>query len=479
MADTSADALKDLLAELDGFRSSAASLTMEPIRVEDWLRAWGVRVVAALEVAGQRHAATSIRGALRVQTGAVTIALNAQRVDQVRAWLYQALKQLGQQPGPVRVPSRAIPQSTQDGVFLSYRRRGGWSMARHVYGALENAGFDVFMDYRSLGSGEFEPVILNQIAARPHFVLLLGPTSLNGVHDPADWVRREIEHALRLKRNVIPVLFDGFSFKSEEFLAAAKQCPSLVKVSKMNGVEIPKDLPEYLDAALERLCEFLRKKPVMSVSLTPPEDLARVQVIQEQVRSSIADDDSDTPGGISGGREDLREIQQPGLESTQVMDQTDARTVRPVPTVHAQVVSDQDRAIESLRSEVADLKSGSDERNNLRREIKAMLDWLFTTEYAIKRAATKIDPKSHPNGHPPTFLKMPLEDPPELRELSPRTFFEPLSELKKFVQATKSIVEANRIRSEAAQFPARKSAILSALKRVDAEKRIGLSFPED
>lgn len=73
-----------------------------------------------------------------------------------------------------------------------------------------------------------------------------------------------------------------------------------------------------------------------------------------------------------------------------------------------EIIKEQDRTIESLRAEVAELKGGSDERNNLRRDIKAMLDWLFTTEYSIKKAATDIDPKSHPNGHPPTSIKMRL-----------------------------------------------------------------------
>jgi hypothetical protein len=128
---------------------------------------------------------------------------------------------------------------------------------------------------------------------------LLGPTSLLGVHEPADWVRREIEHALSLKRDVIPVMFDGFSFKSEEFRTAASQCPSLIRVSRMNGIEIH---PEYLEAGLARLCAFLAKKPLTSVSPTSPRDVERGHTSQQQVGTSSAADDSATAAAAGSPR---------------------------------------------------------------------------------------------------------------------------------------------------------------------------------
>ncbi|MBN1563236.1 MAG: toll/interleukin-1 receptor domain-containing protein, partial [Anaerolineae bacterium] len=62
-------------------------------------------------------------------------------------------------------------------VFISYRRTNMYH-AQAVYLALKNAGFDAFIDYQSIDSGAFDQVILNQIAARAHFVVILTPSAL-------------------------------------------------------------------------------------------------------------------------------------------------------------------------------------------------------------------------------------------------------------------------------------------------------------
>ena len=66
-------------------------------------------------------------------------------------------------------------------VFLSYRREVSWPLAQLVFRDLTEHGFDVFMDTASLDSGEFERVILAQIEARTHFLLLLEPRSLDRI----------------------------------------------------------------------------------------------------------------------------------------------------------------------------------------------------------------------------------------------------------------------------------------------------------
>ena len=67
---------------------------------------------------------------------------------------------------------------SQKSVFLSYRRKvsGNW-MARTVYEYLKRHEYDMFMDVESLDSGEFPQVILHQINARPHFLVVLMPGS--------------------------------------------------------------------------------------------------------------------------------------------------------------------------------------------------------------------------------------------------------------------------------------------------------------
>ena len=45
-------------------------------------------------------------------------------------------------------------------VFISYRRQGGFVLAKYIFDHLHAAGYDVFMDVQSLGAGEFEQTTL-------------------------------------------------------------------------------------------------------------------------------------------------------------------------------------------------------------------------------------------------------------------------------------------------------------------------------
>jgi hypothetical protein len=79
-------------------------------------------------------------------------------------------------------------------VFLSYRRTNiAWALA--IFQNLSHNGFDVFFDYCGIGSGDFEGVILGNITARAHFLVLLTPSALERCDAPTDWLRREIETA--------------------------------------------------------------------------------------------------------------------------------------------------------------------------------------------------------------------------------------------------------------------------------------------
>ena len=86
----------------------------------------------------------------------------------------------------------ARPEKT---VFISYRRKDiSWALL--VYKYLTAKGYDVFFDYTSIPSGDFEQIIVGNIKARAHFVLILTPTALDRCNEPGDWLRREIETAI-------------------------------------------------------------------------------------------------------------------------------------------------------------------------------------------------------------------------------------------------------------------------------------------
>jgi tetratricopeptide (TPR) repeat protein len=94
-------------------------------------------------------------------------------------------------------------------VFLSYQRRTGSWVARALKDRLESLGAAVFLDVEELSAGRFENVILNEIARRDHFIVVLTPETCETLGADADWVSREVERALDLKKNVIPVLVGG------------------------------------------------------------------------------------------------------------------------------------------------------------------------------------------------------------------------------------------------------------------------------
>jgi tetratricopeptide (TPR) repeat protein len=111
------------------------------------------------------------------------------------------------------------------------RQSGGWA-ARSIKERLERRSADVFLDVESINSGRFETVILNEIGRRDRFVVLLTSDTCSRLGSPSDWGRRELERALELKKNVVPVLLEGARLEDvspavplKEQLLALNACP--------------------------------------------------------------------------------------------------------------------------------------------------------------------------------------------------------------------------------------------------------------
>jgi len=62
-------------------------------------------------------------------------------------------------------------------VFLSYRRTNPWA-ALAIFQGLTQYGYDVFFDFSGIASGDFEKVIIENIRAQAHFLVLLTPSAL-------------------------------------------------------------------------------------------------------------------------------------------------------------------------------------------------------------------------------------------------------------------------------------------------------------
>ena len=132
-------------------------------------------------------------------------------------------------------------------VFVSYRRISvAWALA--IYQNLTHHGYDVFIDYEGIASGDFAQAILENIRSRAHFIVLLTESALERCVDSNDLLRREIEAALESKRNIVPLLLEGSRL---DIPAIAKRLTgSLAPLADYNALTVP---AEYFDEAMERL----------------------------------------------------------------------------------------------------------------------------------------------------------------------------------------------------------------------------------
>ena len=134
-------------------------------------------------------------------------------------------------------------------VFISYRRPNlPWAL--FIWQNLTIHGYDVFFDYQSIDSGNFEKVILENIRARAHFIIVLTLSALERCKNPGDWLRREIETAIDEKRNIVPLMLEGFDFGSPSVKESLTG--KLASLSTFNGLPVP---DAYALEAMDRLRE--------------------------------------------------------------------------------------------------------------------------------------------------------------------------------------------------------------------------------
>lgn len=114
-------------------------------------------------------------------------------------------------------------------IFLSYRRRrpdrpfDGGELAGRLYERLNRRGFRVFMDVESLRSGPFNAAIYREIESARDVLVILSPGSLDQTrkdNPEEDWMRMEVEHAYRCKKNIVPVIMPGFKRPPHELPSA-------------------------------------------------------------------------------------------------------------------------------------------------------------------------------------------------------------------------------------------------------------------
>ncbi len=166
-------------------------------------------------------------------------------------------------------------------VFISYRRTNFYT-ALAVYQDLTAHGYDVFFDYESIDSGDFETVIFENIRYRAHFVVILSPSALERLGEKNSVMRREVELAIDEKRNIIPLMMESFDFGSPS--AKAALTGKLESLRSYNGLKL---VPEYIFAGMEKLRRFLNveledvRQPVLSAIVEESTEKRQLKASEE------------------------------------------------------------------------------------------------------------------------------------------------------------------------------------------------------
>lgn len=167
------------------------------------------------------------------------------------AWYLSQVLGIGWRPHSEQDVRHFLPAELRR-VFLSYRRSLDEVTARMLKHELAARGFDVFLDVDDLGpSPSFDRRLLEEIAARFNYVLLLSPGSLDRCHETGDWLRLEIEQALATGRRIVPVTRSGFELGTAPTLP-----PSLGSLPMHNAVEYAS---AHHAAVVDRLVSFLSR----------------------------------------------------------------------------------------------------------------------------------------------------------------------------------------------------------------------------
>lgn len=133
-------------------------------------------------------------------------------------------------------------------VFISYRRDGGFSSAKLLYEHLRNLGVSPFFDLEELKSGQFDTKLYRSIEESSNFVPILSKNALERCANEGDWLRLEIAYALKLGKNIVPVMLEEFDWPDT--------LPEDIRaLSSYNGIRLSK---EYYDASVAKLVALLK-----------------------------------------------------------------------------------------------------------------------------------------------------------------------------------------------------------------------------
>ncbi len=147
-------------------------------------------------------------------------------------------------------------------VFISYRRKNGFAVAKMIRELLKARGVAAFVDLDELKSGTFDDKIIDAIESTPTFVLILTAGALDRCGEHDDWLSKEINAAVVSGRNIIPVMCDGFDWPKQW----GDDIPDNIRLlSNYSGVVMSYD---YVDAMIDKIIGYANGESSPSANAT-------------------------------------------------------------------------------------------------------------------------------------------------------------------------------------------------------------------
>ena len=143
-------------------------------------------------------------------------------------------------------------------IFISYKRKS-LPTANNLYYRLTTRGYSTFFDLEELGRDNFNVQLLNYIENAKDMFVILEEGSLDGCKqenwEKDDWFCREIAFALEKKKNIIPILLNGYKMPPEDFFPD--------KLKEFHLKQAPEFNFTFFEAYLDKLVEkeYLISKP--------------------------------------------------------------------------------------------------------------------------------------------------------------------------------------------------------------------------
>ena len=139
-------------------------------------------------------------------------------------------------------------------IFISYRREGGYDTAQLLYDRLTQMRYRVSFDLETLRGGKFNTQLYQRIEECSDVLVIMSKDSLT-LRDNSedDWFRLEIAHALKHKKNIVPVFLRDFKFPQKGELPS-----DIADLVDYQGVTASH---EHFDSVLQRICRNFKAKP--------------------------------------------------------------------------------------------------------------------------------------------------------------------------------------------------------------------------